>query len=69
MEFAGALDCEADVMNEYKILFTGTMDAGKSTAINVLSETATVNTDVHNSDTSVAKERTTVRLDFGQFTR
>lgn len=56
-------------MNEYKILFTGTMDAGKSTAINVLSETATVNTDVHNSDTSVAKERTTVRLDFGQFTR
>ena len=27
-----------------------------------------MNTDVHNSDTSVAKERTTVRLDFGQFT-
>jgi len=55
-------------MNEYKILFTGTMGAGKSTAINALSETATVNTDVHNSDLSVAKERTTVGLDFGQFT-
>lgn len=55
-------------MNEYKILFTGTMGAGKSTAINALSETATVNTDVHNSDTSVDKERTTVGLDFGQFT-
>lgn len=55
-------------MNEYKILFTGTMGAGKSTAINALSETATVSTDVHNSDTSVDKERTTVGLDFGQFT-
>lgn len=55
-------------MNEYKILFTGTMGAGKSTAINILSETATVNTDVHNSDVSVDKERTTVGLDFGQFT-
>ena len=33
-----------------------------------MGKTATVNTDVHNSDTSVAKERTTVRLDFGQFT-
>lgn len=55
-------------MNEYKILFTGTMGAGKSTAINALSETATINTDVHNSDSSVSKERTTVGLDFGQFT-
>jgi len=55
-------------MNEYKILFTGTMGAGKTTAINALSDTATVNTDVHNSDTSVDKERTTVGLDFGQFT-
>lgn len=55
-------------MNEYKILFTGTMGAGKSTAINTLSETESINTDVLNSDTSVNKERTTVGLDFGQFT-
>ena len=55
-------------MNEYKILFTGTMGAGKSTAINTLSETESINTDVLNSDSSVQKERTTVGLDFGQFT-
>ena len=55
-------------MNEYKILFTGTMGAGKTTAIGAVSETPPIVTDVHNSDTSVAKERTTVGLDFGQFT-
>ena len=55
-------------MTEYKILFTGTMGAGKSTAIGALSEAAALSTDVHNSDTSVAKERTTVGLDFGLFT-
>lgn len=55
-------------MNEYKILFTGTVGAGKSTAINILSETLTIKTDVHNSDASVAKENTTVGLDFGQIT-
>ena len=55
-------------MNEYKILFTGTMGAGKTTAIAAVSETAPIVTDVHNSDTSVAKARTTVGLDFGQLT-
>ncbi|MDQ3060271.1 MAG: GTP-binding protein [Pseudomonadota bacterium] len=55
-------------MNEYKILFTGTMGAGKSTAVQALSETVALSTDVHNSDTSVDKARTTVGLDFGQFT-
>jgi signal recognition particle receptor subunit beta len=53
---------------EYKILFTGTMGSGKTTAIQALSETPAINTDVHNSDSSVDKERTTVGLDFGQFT-
>ena len=55
-------------MNEYKILFTGTMGAGKTTAIGAVSETPPIVTDVHNSDSSVQKERTTVGLDFGEFT-
>ena len=55
-------------MNEYKILFTGAMGAGKTTSISAVSETPPVVTDVHNSDLSVAKARTTVGLDFGQFT-
>lgn len=55
-------------MNEYKILFTGTMGAGKTTAIAAVSDIAPVVTDVHNSDLSVQKERTTVGLDFGEFT-
>lgn len=68
MEFAAISACEPKNMNEYKILFTGTMGAGKTTAIAAVSETAPIVTDVHNSDTSVLKERTTVGLDFGQFT-
>ena len=44
------------------------MGAGKTTAISVVSEMTPVVTDVHNSDLSVAKARTTVGLDFGQFT-
>ena len=55
-------------MNEFKILFTGTMGAGKTTAIGAVSDIAPVVTDVHNSDQSVQKERTTVGLDFGEFT-
>lgn len=54
-------------MNEYKILFTGTMGAGKTTAIGAISDKPPIITDVHNSDTSVQKERTTVGLDFGEF--
>jgi signal recognition particle receptor subunit beta len=55
-------------MKEYKILFTGTMGAGKTTAIGSISEVPPVVTDVANSDTSLAKARTTVGLDFGQLT-
>ncbi len=55
-------------MTEYKILFTGTMGAGKTTAINAISETPPIVTDVTNHDTSIAKARTTVGLDFGQLT-
>ena len=55
-------------MNEYKILFTGAMGAGKTTAIGAVSETPPVVTDVANNDPSHTKARTTVGLDFGQFT-
>ncbi len=55
-------------MTEYKILFTGTMGAGKTTAIAAISEMSPVMTDVLNSDASVAKARTTVGLDFGVLT-
>ena len=55
-------------MTEYKIVFTGSMGAGKTTAIGAVSETPPIVTDVTNTDASHAKERTTVGLDFGQFT-
>lgn len=55
-------------MNEYKILFTGTMGAGKTTAIAAISETPPIVTDVANNDGRHSKELTTVGLDFGQFT-
>ncbi|NVM91233.1 hypothetical protein FHT32_004897 [Variovorax sp. SG517] len=55
-------------MREYKILVTGTVGAGKTTAIGLVSETAPVVTDVRNSDTTIDKARTTVGLDFGQLT-
>lgn len=55
-------------MNEHKILFTGSTGAGKTTAINAISEIPTVNTDVSNSDVTVDKPLTTVGLDFGELT-
>ncbi len=55
-------------MNEYKILFSGTAGAGKTTAIAAISETATVSTDVVNNDESLGKATTTVGLDYGSIT-
>lgn len=55
-------------MTEHKILFTGPMGAGKTTAIGAVSETPPVVTDVVNTDTSHSKKHTTVGLDFGQLT-
>ncbi|SFC05424.1 hypothetical protein SAMN05216344_10816 [Polaromonas sp. OV174] len=55
-------------MSEHKILFTGTMGAGKTTAIAAISEVKPVSTDVHNTDTSVNKAMTTVGLDYGELT-
>jgi signal recognition particle receptor subunit beta len=55
-------------MREHKILFTGTMGAGKTTAIGAVSEVPPLVTDVMNTDTSSAKAMTTVGLDFGLLT-
>ncbi|RYY04695.1 MAG: GTP-binding protein [Gammaproteobacteria bacterium] len=55
-------------MIEYKLVFTGTTGAGKTTAISAISETAPISTDVANSDTGFQKSHTTVGLDFGQIT-
>ena len=55
-------------MTEHKILFTGTMGAGKTTAIGAVSETPPVVTDVVNNDRAHGKSHTTVGLDFGLLT-
>ena len=52
---------------ELKIVFTGPMGAGKTTAIRAISDTPTVSTEVANTDqASIAKATTTVALDDGQ---
>ena len=55
-------------MNEYKVLFTGTMGAGKTTAISMISDIAPITTDVQNNDPAVDKLTTTVGLDYGELT-
>lgn len=55
-------------MREHKIIFTGTMGAGKTTAIAAVSEVAPIVTDVTNNDSSVDKAMTTVGFDYGQLT-
>ena len=55
-------------MKEYKILFSGTPGAGKTTAIGAVSEIPPVVTDVPNTDPGYAKAYTTVGLDYGQLT-
>ncbi len=55
-------------MHEFKILISGTMGAGKTTAIAAISETPPVKTEVKNTDTAVDKATTTVGLDYGELT-
>lgn len=53
--------------NEFKILFTGPMGAGKTTAISAISDHEAVSTDVVNTDLAQCnKELTTAALDYGQ---
>ena len=52
---------------EIKIVFTGPMGAGKTTAIRAISDVPPVSTEVANTDQSInAKPTTTVALDYGQ---
>ena len=52
---------------ELKIVFTGPMGAGKTTAISAVSDIAPVSTEMRNHDQqSFAKQATTVALDLGQ---
>jgi len=52
---------------ELKIVFTGPMGAGKTTAIAAISDIAPIRTDVANNDhVAFDKEATTVALDYGQ---
>lgn len=53
-------------MSQYKIIFTGPVGAGKTTAINAISDKATVGTDAVASDmTKNRKASTTVAMDYG----
>lgn len=53
--------------SELKIVFTGPMGAGKTTAISAVSDFAPVATEMHNNDQqSFRKESTTVAMDLGQ---
>jgi len=54
---------------QLKIVFTGPMGAGKTTAIRAISDAAPVSTEVGNSDQAMfAKESTTIALDYGELT-
>jgi len=53
-------------MSQYKIIFTGPVGAGKTTAINSISDVAPVKTDAAASDmTKSRKSATTVAMDYG----
>lgn len=53
-------------MSQYKIIFTGPVGAGKTTAINSISDMPPVKTDASASDmTKSRKSSTTVALDYG----
>lgn len=53
-------------MSAYKLVFTGPPGAGKTTAIAAISDRPPVVTEVRNSDPGLAKESTTVGMDFGE---
>lgn len=53
-------------MKDYKILFTGSVCSGKSTAIRSLSDIETLDTDARASDVTVRrKKNTTIAMDYG----
>lgn len=56
--------------NKTKIVFTGSVGAGKTLAINQLSEIPPISTDVKSSEAGVLKRKltTTVAMDYGELT-
>ena len=57
------------IVKEIKLVFTGSMGAGKTTAISTISEIPVVNTDVSTTDEArQRKATTTVALDYGEMT-
>jgi len=53
-------------MSQYKIIFTGPVGAGKTTAINSISDSPPIKTDAAASDmTKSRKAATTVAMDYG----
>ena len=66
--FAQQLEDHRADMIEYKILFSGTTGAGKTTAIGAVSEIPPLSTDVRNTDAALAKQMTTVGMDYGELT-
>lgn len=53
-------------MSQYKIIFTGPVGAGKTTAINSISDVPPIKTDATASDmTKLRKSSTTVAMDYG----
>ena len=55
------------ILTQFKIVFAGAMGAGKSAAINALSETAVVSTEAKNTDVDAhQKLNTTVGIDYGE---
>lgn len=53
-------------VDHYKVLFTGPVGAGKTTAIRTISDSLPMMTDVHaTDDTKARKSHTTVAMDFG----
>lgn len=57
------------ILQEYKIVFAGTMGAGKTEAIRSLSEVPVLSTEAFNTDQgSHAKMQTTVGIDYGEVT-
>lgn len=56
-------------VREYKLIFAGSMGAGKTTAIAAISEIPPVSTEVRNTDQAThAKATTTTAMDYGEIT-
>ncbi len=54
-------------ITEAKIIFVGSVGAGKTTAITAISDIATVSTEaIATDDTALRKETTTVGMDYGE---